>query len=173
MRYYTYCILGKDGRFYYGSRQCDCDPKVDLYAGSCKDPTFVPIRKRILREFSCDDLAVIEEMRIHVTKNVGPNPRYANGATLRPKGMSRRGVIVSEESREKMRQSRLGKTHSEETLKKIRKPVSLRRISDGSRLDFESQSAAAAKLGISRGNLSRMVSGQRQSLDGFTIWTNE
>lgn len=120
MSFYTYLLLGEDGRFYYGHRSCDCSPEEDDYMGSCYDKTFKPIRKRILKTFPCLDLAIIEEMRIHVTKNVGPNPRYANGVTLRPNGMSRKGVPVSEETREKMRVAHLGKKHSEESKKKNR-----------------------------------------------------
>jgi len=118
MFFYTYLLLGEDGRFYYGHRSCDCPPEEDSYMGSCYDKTFKPVRKRILKTFPCLDLAIIEEMRIHVTKDVGPNPRYANGVTLRPKGMSRKGVPVSKETREKMRMAHLGKKHSEESKRK-------------------------------------------------------
>jgi hypothetical protein len=120
MYYYTYLILGEDGRFYYGHRSCDCDPKDDPYMGSCRDLSFKPAKKRILREFPCLDLAIIEEMRIHVTKNVGPNLRYSNGVTLRPKGMSRRGVPVRDDTREKMRQAKLGRRMPEETKEILR-----------------------------------------------------
>lgn len=120
MYHYTYLILGEDGRFYYGHRSCDCDPRDDEYMGSCRDSSFKPKKKRILKEFSNLDLAIIEEMRIHVTKDVGPNPRYANGVTMRPNGMSRRGVPVSVEARQKMSTAHAGKSHSEETKQKLR-----------------------------------------------------
>lgn len=119
MRFYTYLILGEDGRFYYGHRSCECDPKEDTYMGSCYDKTFKPVRKRILKEFSCLDLAIIEEMRIHVTKNVGPSPRYANGVTLRPNGMSRRGVRASEETKQRMRIAKLGRKMPSDIKKKL------------------------------------------------------
>ena len=119
MNHYTYCLLGSDGRFYYGSRSCDCDPRKDPYLGSCKDKTFVPVRKRVLKRFGLLDLAIIEEMRIHVTKDVGPNPRYANGATLRPRGMSRKGVLVTEATRHRMSESGKKRRHSPETKEKI------------------------------------------------------
>lgn len=120
MFFYTYLLLGEDGRFYYGHRSSDCPPEEDDYMGSCFDSTFKPIRKRVLSTFPCVDLAIIEEMRIHVTKNVGPNSRYANGVTLTPRGLSRKGVPVSKETREKMRKAHLGKSHSDEVRKKLR-----------------------------------------------------
>lgn len=120
MYFYTYLLLGEDGRFYYGHRSCECRPENDLYWGSCYDPSFKPVRKRILKTFPCLDLAIIEEMRIHVTKDVGPNQRYANGVTLRPNGMSRQGVPVSKETREKMSEAHRGKKHSDAAKQKCR-----------------------------------------------------
>ena len=138
--------------------------------GSCRDKAFTPIRKRVLKTFSILDLALIEEMRIHVTKDVGPNPRYANGATLRPKGMSRKNVPVSKETRIKMSNSQSLRTDNRgKQASKVSNPISLQRCSDQKIFTFKSQKEAADTLKISMGNLSQVVRGKRKHVGGFTF----
>jgi hypothetical protein len=95
--HYVYLLLGEDGRFYYGVRSCDCDPKDDSYMGSFRDSTFKPNRKRILSTWDSREAAVTEEIRIHDLKDVVINSRYANKAKQTSVGFDTSGTVLSED----------------------------------------------------------------------------
>ena len=43
INHYVYLTLdSSDGRIYWGSRTCDCNPEDDPYMGSHRDETFRP-----------------------------------------------------------------------------------------------------------------------------------
>jgi len=95
--HYVYLLLGEDGRYYYGVRSCDCDPKNDSYTGSSRDSTFKPKKKRILSTWDSREAAIVEEIRIHNLKDVAASPRYANRAKQTSVGFDTSGTTLSED----------------------------------------------------------------------------
>lgn len=100
--HYVYLLLGEDGRYYYGVRTCECDPKEDDYTGSYRDKSFKPERKRILSVWDSREAALEEEIRIHNLKEVAASPRYANKAKQTSVGFDTTGVTLSEEHLKKV-----------------------------------------------------------------------
>lgn len=125
--HYVYLLLGEDGRFYYGVRSCDCDPKDDTYAGSFRDSTFKPNRKRILSTWDSREAAVAEEIRIHNLKDVAANSRYANRAKQTSIGFDTSGTTLSEDHIRKV----------SEGVKAAMTPEVKAKISDGSKRAWE------------------------------------
>jgi hypothetical protein len=127
--HYVYLLLGEDGRFYYGVRTCDCDPKDDVYTGSSRDSTFKPRRKRILSTWDSREAAVAEEIRIHNLKDVAANSRYANRAKQTSIGFDTSGTTLSEDHLKKV----------SEGVKAAMTPEVKAKISDGSKRAWENR----------------------------------
>lgn len=124
--HYIYYSYEENGRGYIGSRSCKCPPQEDDYFGSYKDKAFKPTKKIILA--ICDTKEQRYELEYFFQKlhNVVENPHFANRAFQTATGFSRLGLPNSEESRQKMSESRKnkpsgmkGKRHSQETKRKI------------------------------------------------------
>jgi len=123
--FYVYYSYEKWGRGYIGSRGCKCLPSEDIkYFGSFSDKTFKPTQKIILQTYNSRGDAIIDEVKLHNFYEVDINPHFAN----RSKQTSAKfyfdptGIIRSVQTREKIsgkNSPMLGKTHSEETRKKL------------------------------------------------------
>jgi hypothetical protein len=109
------------GEFYIGSRKFEGDPLIDEYMGSYGrwspiDPS--KLIKTILIEdvFDRKSIHIIEGELIkkHIEDPLNMNHQIPNENTF-----SMRGLKITEETRIKMRNAKLGKTHSKETIKKI------------------------------------------------------
>lgn len=150
--HYTYITLGTDGRYYIGARSCKCDPLADPYMGSHTDPTYEPVRKRILATFDSREEALEHEIFLHELRQVDANPRYANRSRQRSTGFYYNGVksgpanpfygrthsdefkrLHSERMKERMKGENnpfYGRTHSPETVEKIRQANRAKTLSD-------------------------------------------
>ena len=112
--HYTYYSYEEWGMGYFGSRSCDCLPEEDVnYFGSFRDKTFKPTQKVILKsDYATRDEAIIDEIILHNFYEVDKNPHFAN----RAKQTSKKFTTVHMTGE---KNHFYGKTHSEETRKKI------------------------------------------------------
>jgi hypothetical protein len=137
--FYVYYSYEPWGRGYIGKRECWCLPEEDVkYFGSYKDKTFKPTRKIILETFASRKEAMQAEIKLHDFYEVHINPHFANKAKANSAGFyvcltgkdnpmsSRKGINspfygrkLTEEHKEKLRESRKNKVHTEETKRKI------------------------------------------------------
>ena len=126
MRHYVYYSYEEYGRGYIGVRSSEKDPARDPYMGSYKDKSFSPTHKIVLEEYSTREEAARAEITLHAYYDIGRNQHFANKAKATALGFGcgawNKGKtgIYSEESLERMRKSSTGKIISEETREKIR-----------------------------------------------------
>ena len=118
--HYVYYSYEEWGRGYIGKRTCKCLPEEDSgYMGSFSDPTFKPNRKIILGVFASSREALAAEITLHEAFDVSRNPHFANRAKQTSEWFNTEGVAKSEEHKEKIRQSNLGKKRSEESRRRM------------------------------------------------------
>ena len=146
--FYTYYSYEPWGRGYIGKRECKCLPEEDTkYFGSFKDKTFKPTEKIILGEFASREEAFDAEIKLHSFFEVDRNPHFANKSkqtstrffcdysvypppSLNPevaKKISAKmkgnqngvGHVKSEECKEAIGSSKVGKPRTKETKEKI------------------------------------------------------
>ena len=132
MKHYVYKISNiVEDKHYIGARSAK-NPFKDLgikYFSSSSDKEFMLEQQefperfeyKILEVFSSRDLAVAKEIELHDLYDVAVNESFYNRAKQTSTGFCRLGTTVThtEESKRKMSESKLGKTISEETKKKI------------------------------------------------------
>jgi hypothetical protein len=87
--------------------------------GSYKDKTFDPTQKEILAVCDTREEAMRTEMFFHEMYDVARNPMFANRAKQTSTGFSREGAKTSEETRKKMSEASIGRTHSVEAKQKM------------------------------------------------------
>ena len=120
LRHYVYYSYEEWGRGYIGVRSCKCSPEKDIkYFGSFKDKTFKPTSKIILKEFLSRQDANKAEILLHNFYDIAVNPHFANLAKSTSEGFCAVGWFCSDKKKEKLKQYRTGKKHTEETKKKI------------------------------------------------------
>jgi len=115
---YVYYSYEPWGRGYIGARTCSCVPIEDVnYFGSFKDKSFKPTGKIIIAEFSTREEALKAEICLHNFYEVHLNTHFANRAKQTATKFNRQGLPGtlqdknhSEETKEKIRQARLGST---------------------------------------------------------------
>jgi hypothetical protein len=126
-------------KFYIGWRRAKgCLPKNDLgvnYFSSSRDKTFKKdqlenpshYKYHVLDVFGTVQEAIAFEIELHERYNVGLNQNFYNKSKSTATSFNTTGIVHSSESREKMRQSKIGeknpnfgKPRSEETKRKIR-----------------------------------------------------
>jgi hypothetical protein len=112
--HYTYYSYEEWGRGYFGSRSCDCLPEQDVkYLGSFRDKNFRPTQKIILKDdYLTRDEAIIDEIILHNFYEVDKNPHFANRAKQTSNKFTTIHMIGE-------KNHFYGKTHNEETRKKI------------------------------------------------------
>jgi len=110
MHHYVYYSYEDWGRGYIGVRQCECNIAEDVYFGSYYDKTFNPTNKIILLECATREEALEAEVVLHKFYNVKDNPHFANQSNQTSSGFdyNNRGIPMSEEQKEKLRQSKKG-----------------------------------------------------------------
>lgn len=141
--YYVYRITNiKINKHYYGFRSSNILPKQDLgikYFSSSKDIVFIQDQKvnpqdykyKIIRIFDNPYSAISLEIKLHNKFDVGKNKNFYNRSKQTTKGFSTAGTthVVTEETKQKIRETKLGKKNpmwgkkyslSEETIEKIR-----------------------------------------------------
>ena len=121
--HYVYYSYEKWGRGYFGSRTCKCLPEEDIkYFGSFKDKTFRPTQKIILKDdYATRKEAYADEIILQEYYKVVENPHFANRSYQTTTSFSVYGLRQSEEHKRKISQARKGKSHSEETKRKMRR----------------------------------------------------
>lgn len=112
--HYTYYSYEEWGMGYFGSRSCDCLPEEDVnYFGSFRDKNFNPTYKIILKsDYQTRDEAIIDEIILHDFYEVDKNSHFANRAKQTSKKFTTVYMIGE-------KNHFYGKTHSEETKKKL------------------------------------------------------
>lgn len=92
MHHYTYFITNihpvDERKYYIGSRSCKCDPVNDVkYMSSSKDLKeeitkygIQNFKKEILNVFETRDLALFDEIKLHIDFDVDINPNFYNKA---------------------------------------------------------------------------------------------
>ena len=116
MNYYVYYSYEEFGRGYIGRRACHCAPDDDvLYFGSFSDKTFKPTQKIILKVCANTQEAAEAEVALHAFYQVDKNPHFANKA----KQTSARFTCAGNWK---------GKTHSAETIEKIKNKLTGRKM---------------------------------------------
>ena len=129
--HYVYYSYEEWGRGYLGVRTCPCSPEFDTeYWGSFVDKTFMPTQKIIIAEFFTRKEAMLAEILLHNFFDVGVNTHFANLSKATSTGFDRTGVVISEKTKKKMSDSKIGKIASEETRQKLSKAASQRRHSE-------------------------------------------
>ena len=126
-QHYTYEITNKkSGISYIGVRSCNCHPSADPYMGSCdtldnaiKNEGIENFTKTILQTFDTREGAMQHEVGLHELYDVAKNPHFYNQAKTTSTGFHKADTKVSEESRRKMSETRMGMKLSEETKRKI------------------------------------------------------
>ena len=129
MYHYTYLLQNiDDGLFYIGVRSCNCLPENDEYQGSAKTVSKQykqRCQKYILATHSTRKEAIAHEIYLHDLYDVARNPCFFNKAKQTSSSFDttglrspRKGVSLTPETKEKLRQANLGKKQSAETIKK-------------------------------------------------------
>jgi len=118
--FYTYQIFNtKTGKFYIGVRQSKGDPIKDLsirYFSSSRDKDFIADQKlnpqdyeyTVLNLFPTRKEAIAEEIFLHNLYNISQNKRFYNKAKQSSTGFDMSGIEHSEETKQKMSESRKG-----------------------------------------------------------------
>tara|TARA_R110002153_G_C13087561_1_gene475099 strand:- start:21 stop:599 length:579 start_codon:yes stop_codon:yes gene_type:complete len=130
MNHYTYLLQSKTADLsYIGVRSCSGLVEEDVYWGSSKhlpDDVATTFNKSILGRFDTREEAVADEINRHNDNDVAKNPLFINKAKQTATGFDRGGVHISEEHKNKIRDSMLGvenhfygKSHSEESIKRM------------------------------------------------------
>jgi len=130
--HYVYYSYEPWGRAYIGVRTCSCLPQEDTnYFGSFKDKTFKPTEKIVLMEFASRKEAIAAEIYLHDFYQVHINPAFANQALQTSVRFNRQGLPgslknkkLSYQTKEKLRQAKLGTRRTPETRRKISQTVS-------------------------------------------------
>ena len=137
--FYVYYSYEPWGRGYIGKRECWCLPEEDVkYFGSFRDKTFKPTEKIILEIFDTRKEAMEVEINLHNFYQVDKNPHFANRAKATSTGfyvcmMGEEnpmfkmkgekspfyGKKLTKEHRQKLKDARKNRLHSEETKRKI------------------------------------------------------
>jgi hypothetical protein len=109
--HYVYYSYEEFGRGYIGCRTCKCLPENDDYFGSYHDKNFNPSNKIILETFSTREEALQAEVNLHKFYQVDQNPHFANKSRQKTTGFyySAKGVIRSDEYKQKMSESLKGR----------------------------------------------------------------
>lgn len=112
--HYTYYSYEEWGMGYFGSRSCDCLPEEDVnYFGSFRDKNFNPSHKIILKsDYQTREEAIVDEIILHDFYEVDKNPHFANRAKQTSNKFTTIHMIGE-------KNHFYGRTHSEETKKKI------------------------------------------------------
>ena len=141
--YYVYRITNTlINKHYYGFRTTTLNPKQDLgikYFSSSLDKSFIKDQKtnpqnykyKIVKVYNNYSDAIILEIKLHNKFDVGKNNKFYNRAKQTTRGFSTVGTshIVTEETKQKIRETKLGEKNpmwgkkciiSEETIEKIR-----------------------------------------------------
>lgn len=117
MNYYTYRITNtKHNKHYYGSRQCDCNPKDDigvLYFSSSTDCDFISDQKsnqddykyKVIRVYLDRQSALNMEIKLHNKFDVKNNINFYNKAN-----QTSNGFTVTKEVGQKISKSLSGKS---------------------------------------------------------------
>ena len=139
--FYVYYSYEPWGRGYIGKRECWCLPEEDVkYFGSFRDKTFKPTEKIILEVFGTRKEVMEAEINLHNFYQVDKNPHFVNRAKATSTGfyvcmmgeenpmskMKREkspfyGKKLTKEHRQKLKDARKNRLHSEETKRKIGK----------------------------------------------------
>ena len=126
--HYVYLTLdSSDGRIYWGSRTCDCNPEDDPYMGSHKDETFHPDEKYIWATFETRKQADDAEDVLHDLFDVVESSTFANLSKRTFRHWEWQGSRHTPQTREKLsaqKQGELnpqfGKTTSEKQKESVR-----------------------------------------------------
>ena len=109
LRHYVYLTCdSSDGRLYWGSRSCTCDPNDDPYMGSHKDSTFQPDLKYVWAEFDTRLEADDAEDVLHDIFDVVDDPSFANLSKRTFRHWEWTGSRHTPETRQKLRKQKLG-----------------------------------------------------------------
>lgn len=118
--HYVYYSYEEWGRGYIGKRSCSCEPSEDTsYMGSFSDKTFKPTQKIIIATFGSSKEALEAEILLHNAFNVSANPLFANKSKQTSAWFNTEGVPKSEEHKQKIRLSNLGRKRSEESRQRM------------------------------------------------------
>jgi hypothetical protein len=154
--HYVYYSYEEWGRGYIGKRSCACLPEDDTkYMGSFSDKTFKPSCKIILDVFATSEEALAAEALLHDAYNVSSSPLFANKAKQTSRWFNTEGVPKSEEHKEKIRQSNLGRKRTAES----RKRMSLSKM--GNTYNLGVKRGPSPMKGVARG---KMTTEQRVSV---------
>jgi hypothetical protein len=154
--HYVYYSYEEWGRGYIGKRSCACLPEDDTkYMGSFSDKTFKPSCKIILDVFATSEEALAAEALLHDAYNVSSRPLFANKAKQTSRWFNTEGVPKSEEHKEKIRQSNLGRKRTAES----RKRMSLSKM--GNTYNLGVKRGPSPMKGVARG---KMTTEQRVSV---------
>ena len=120
--HYVYYSYEEFGRGYIGCRTSDCLPEDDDYLGSYHDETFSPTNKIVLETFSTREEALQAEIDLHEFYQVDKNPHFANKARQKTTGFyySAKGVVRTEEYKQKMSESMLRREYQREWVEKAK-----------------------------------------------------
>lgn len=146
--HYVYYSYEEWGRGYIGKRSCSCAPENDTkYMGSFSDKIFKPNHKIILATFATSREALTAEALLHEAYNVSKNPLFANKAKQTTEWFNTEGVPKTEQHKEKLRQSNLGRIRTEES----RQRMSLAKM--GNKYNLGVKRGPHPLKGISRGRM--------------------
>ena len=120
--HYVYYSYEEFGRGYIGCRTCEGLPEKDVYLGSYHDKTFSPTQKIILETFSTREESLQAEVDLHMFYQVDKNPHFANKARQKTTGFyySAKGVVRTEEYKQKMSESMLRREYQREWVEKAK-----------------------------------------------------
>lgn len=118
--HYVYYSYESWGRGYIGKRTCSCLPENDSnYFGSFSDKNFHPNNKVIIATFNSSQEALAAEIALHNAYDVAQNPHFANKAKQTSEWFNTEGVPKTREHKEKIRQSNLGRKVSDDSKERM------------------------------------------------------
>jgi hypothetical protein len=167
--HYVYYSYEEWGRGYIGKRSSQVPPGLDPYMGSFSDATFNPTNKIILGEFSSEQDALAAEILLHHFYAVDVNFHFANKAKQTSskfyyKHTSDPHANLSSEQIA-ARNSKRGRSRSAGArgfYYCLTSPTGLIVVTHNLR-------ATCRDRGLNRGNLNRVLKGERNHCNGWTI----
>jgi hypothetical protein len=167
--HYVYYSYEQWGRGYIGKRTSKVPPEQDSYMGSFTDRTFKPSHKIVLAEFKSAKEALLAEIALHHFYEVDINPHFANKA---------------KQSSDKFYYVHTSNPHAklsaqELAIKKLKISLSNSSGARGFYYCLRSASglivvtynlrATCQERGLNRSNLDKVLKGQRNHSQGWTI----
>lgn len=165
--HYVYYSYEPWGRGYIGKRTSRVPPNLDPYMGSFTDTTFCPTEKIVLDIFDTATEAIQAEIILHHYYEVDRNPHFANRSKQTSTGFCCPGNSLQNlsEQQKSARSRKISVAHSAGSQGFFYKLTS----PSGEIIVTLNLRETCKEHGLNRGNLCKVLQGERKHSQGWTI----